>query len=46
MSALLLHYSGAGLMEDTIGERKPGYTDYVRRTSIFVPLPPSRKTEE
>ena len=42
MSALLLHYSGAGLMEDTIADRRPGYADYVRRTSFFVPWPPKR----
>ena len=42
MSALLIHYSGAGLMEDTISSRRPGYADYVRRTSGFVPLPPRR----
>jgi steroid 5-alpha reductase family enzyme len=40
MSALLIHYSGAGLMEDTIKDRRPGYADYVRRTSLFVPWPP------
>jgi steroid 5-alpha reductase family enzyme len=40
MSALLIHYSGAGLMEDTIKDRRPAYADYVRRTSLFVPWPP------
>jgi steroid 5-alpha reductase family enzyme len=40
MSALLIHYSGAGLMEDTIKDRRPDYADYVRRTSLFVPWPP------
>ena len=40
MSALLIHYSGAGLMEDTIKDRRPGYAEYVRRTSLFVPWPP------
>ncbi len=40
ISALLIHYSGAGLMEDTIKSRRPGYADYVRRTSLFVPRPP------
>jgi steroid 5-alpha reductase family enzyme len=40
MSALLIHYSGAGLMEDTIAHRRPDYSDYVRRTSVFVPWPP------
>ena len=43
MSALLIHYSGAGLMEDTIRGRRPGYAEYVRRTSLFVPLPPARR---
>lgn len=40
MSALLIHYSGAGLMEDTIATRRPGYAEYIKRTSLFVPLPP------
>lgn len=40
MSALLIHYSGGGLMEDTIASRRPGYDDYIRRTSFFVPWPP------
>jgi steroid 5-alpha reductase family enzyme len=41
MSVLLVHYSGAGLMEDTISDRRPGYAEYVRRTSLFIPWPPS-----
>ena len=45
MSALLLHYSGAGLMEDTIGDRRPGYADYVRRTSLFLPWPPRARAD-
>jgi steroid 5-alpha reductase family enzyme len=44
MSALLIHFSGAGLMEDTITSRRPGYADYIRRTSLFVPWPPRRTT--
>ena len=43
MGALLIHYSGAGLMEDTIRDRRPDYADYVRRTSLFIPWPPSRE---
>jgi steroid 5-alpha reductase family enzyme len=42
MSALLLHFSGAGLMEDTIISRRPGYADYVRNTSLFFPWPGRR----
>jgi steroid 5-alpha reductase family enzyme len=45
MSALLLHYSGAGLMEDTIRDRRPGYADYVRRTSLFLPWPPRARAD-
>lgn len=40
MSILLVRVSGVGLLEKDIGERRPGYADYVRRTSAFVPLPP------
>ena len=39
MSALLIHFSGAGLMEETIGDRRPGYHAYVERTSAFFPWP-------
>ncbi len=40
MTILLLRVSGVSLMEETIAERRPGYADYIRRTSAFVPLPP------
>jgi steroid 5-alpha reductase family enzyme len=40
MSLFLVRISGKGLLERDIGERRPGYADYVRRTSGFVPLPP------
>lgn len=33
MSVLLLRVSGVTLLERDIGERRPGYRDYVRRTS-------------
>lgn len=42
MTTLLLRVSGVTLLEKTIGERRPGYADYVRRTSAFVPWPPRR----
>jgi steroid 5-alpha reductase family enzyme len=45
MSALLIHFSGAGLMEDTITSRRPGYAGYVRRTSLFIPWPPRRDVQ-
>ncbi|MEP7313883.1 MAG: DUF1295 domain-containing protein [Pseudomonadota bacterium] len=40
MSFLLLKVSGVSLLEKDIGERRPAYRDYVRRTSAFFPLPP------
>lgn len=40
MSALLIGVSGKPMLESTIAARRPGYAEYVRRTSGFVPLPP------
>ncbi|HYI36372.1 MAG TPA: DUF1295 domain-containing protein [Thermoleophilaceae bacterium] len=42
MTVLLTRVSGASLLEKDIGQRRPGYRDYVERTSGFVPLPPRR----
>jgi steroid 5-alpha reductase family enzyme len=44
MTWLLLRVSGVALLEQTIVERRPSYTDYARRTSAFVPLPPRERT--
>lgn len=40
MSILLLRVSGVTLLERDIGERRPGYRDYVTRTNAFFPGPP------
>lgn len=40
MSVLLLRVSGKDRLEQTIGKRRPGYAEYVRRTSGFFPRPP------
>jgi steroid 5-alpha reductase family enzyme len=40
MTLFLTKFSGAGLMEKTIGSRREGYDEYVKRTSGFIPLPP------
>ena len=37
MSFLLLKVSGVSLLEKDIGERRPGYAEYVRRTNAFFP---------
>ena len=39
MSVLLLRVSGVALLEKDIGERRPQYADYVRRTNAFFPGP-------
>ena len=42
MTFLLVRVSGVAMLEKTIGERRPGYAEYVRRTSAFLPLPPRK----
>jgi steroid 5-alpha reductase family enzyme len=39
MTVLLLRVSGVTLLEKDIGERRPAYADYVRRTNAFLPGP-------
>lgn len=45
MTWLLLRVSGVRLLEQDIGERRPAYRDYVRRTNAFIPGPPRPATE-
>jgi steroid 5-alpha reductase family enzyme len=40
MTLLLLKISGITLMEESIIDRRPGYADYIARTSAFIPWPP------
>jgi len=40
MSILLMRVSGVPLLERSIGKRRPGYAEYVERTSGFFPRPP------
>jgi len=42
MSTLLIRVSGKALLERDMAQRRPGYADYVARTSGFIPLPPRR----
>jgi steroid 5-alpha reductase family enzyme len=43
MTFLLLRVSGVALLERDLAERRPGYADYVARTSAFLPWPPRRR---
>ncbi|MFN8108303.1 MAG: DUF1295 domain-containing protein [Thermoleophilia bacterium] len=41
MSALLMRFSGVGMLERHMSQR-PGYREYMRRTNAFFPGPPRR----
>ena len=43
MTLFLARVSGVTLLERHLQETRPGYRDYVRRTSALVPLPPRRR---
>ncbi|MBC8091093.1 MAG: DUF1295 domain-containing protein [Pseudonocardia sp.] len=44
MTWLLAKGTGAKLLESSIGNRRPGYAEYVKSTSGFFPLPPKGRT--
>jgi steroid 5-alpha reductase family enzyme len=39
---LLTRLSGVPMLEHRLKKNRPGYEDYVRRTSSFVPMPPKK----
>ncbi len=45
MTWFLAKGTGKPLLEKDMASRRPGYADYVRRTSGFVPLPPKKPTQ-
>ena len=42
MTWLLARGTGKPLLEKDMSSRRPGYVDYVKRTSGFVPMPPKK----
>lgn len=42
MSWLLIRVSGVALLERSLKRRRPGYEEYIARTSAFFPRPPRR----
>ncbi len=42
MSLLIIKVSGVAMLERTLKHTKPGYEDYVRRTSAFIPWFPKK----
>jgi steroid 5-alpha reductase family enzyme len=43
ITLLLLRVSGVALLERSLKESKPGYQEYIRRTSAFVPWVPRKE---
>jgi steroid 5-alpha reductase family enzyme len=42
MTFLLVRVSGVGLLEQSLKDAKPGYREYIERTSAFIPWFPKR----
>jgi steroid 5-alpha reductase family enzyme len=40
MTFFLLRVSGVAMLESDMASRRPGYSEYIRRTSPFIPFPP------
>lgn len=43
MTGLIIKVSGVALLEKSLGNEKPGYAEYARRTSAFIPWFPREK---
>ena len=43
VTAVLLKMTGIPLTETALIENRPGYSDYIEKTSAFVPWPPSKE---
>jgi steroid 5-alpha reductase family enzyme len=43
MTYLLVKVSGVALLEKTLKSEKPGYKEYVERTSAFIPWFPKKR---
>ncbi len=39
---MLTNWSGKPILEKSLGKSRPGYADYVARTSAFIPWPPRK----
>lgn len=46
MTVLLTRVSGVPLLEASLKKRRAGYTEYVARTSSFIPMPPKKPVPE
>jgi steroid 5-alpha reductase family enzyme len=46
MTFFLLNVSGVAMLEEGLKNKKPKYSEYIRRTSAFIPMPPKSGTRE
>ena len=46
MTLFLLRVSGVTVLEKTLTTTKPGYKEYIKTTSAFIPWFPRKKAEE
>ena len=42
ITLLLLRFSGVPMLEEGLRTSRPGYSEYIKRTSSFVPWPPKK----
>jgi steroid 5-alpha reductase family enzyme len=40
LTFLLVKWSGVPMLEHSLKKRRPGYEEYIRKTSSFIPMPP------
>jgi steroid 5-alpha reductase family enzyme len=43
MTFIIIKISGVGLLEKSLKNKKPGYAEYVEKTSAFIPWFPKEK---
>tara|TARA_R110000850_G_scaffold101071_8_gene209195 strand:+ start:4979 stop:5788 length:810 start_codon:yes stop_codon:yes gene_type:complete len=46
LSFTLMKWSGAPLLEKSLKRNRPGYVDYIKRTSGFFPMPPKKDASQ
>jgi steroid 5-alpha reductase family enzyme len=44
MTFIIIKISGVGLLEKSLKNKKPGYREYVEKTSAFIPWFPKSKS--
>ncbi len=44
MTFFILRVSGVTMLESDMSSRRPGYKEYVERTSAFIPFPPRKRS--